>query len=247
MKKWFWPAVLGVLALLTAGWLLSERVTTDGEVTPGADTYRDIASFGHDSPSWVHRLAEVGTEAGILVFLALFVAAFWLARKSDDKAMTLALFAPVAMAVTYLFSELLKGWVREDRPCRTVPDVRTIAACPEPGDWSFPSNHAVIVAASLAALFLVWRTAALLAVPIALLTAYSRVFLGVHFLHDVVAGFLLGVVIAPVVLVLLVRVGEPLVGRLRRIERLRPALVASTGNQKSLTMTGSRDGHSEHS
>jgi len=234
VKKWFWPAVLGFLALLTTGWLLSERVTTEsGEVTPGADTYRDIASFGHDSPSWLHTVAEVGTEAGILVFLALFAAAFWRARRGDNKSMTLALFAPVAMAVTYLLSELLKGFVREDRPCRSVPGVQIIEECPEPGDWSFPSNHSVIVAASVAVLFLVWRTAALLALPIALLTAFSRVFLGVHYLHDVVAGFLLGAVLAPVILTLLVRPGEGLVGRLRKIDRLRPALVAPTGNSKS--------------
>jgi membrane-associated phospholipid phosphatase len=44
-----------------------------------------------------------------------------------------------------------------ERPCRTLADVATIAACPEHGDWSFPSTHATIAGA--AAVAIVWSGA----------------------------------------------------------------------------------------
>lgn len=41
--------------------------------------------------------------------------------------------------------------------------------------------------------------------PVAVLAAFSRVFVGVHYPHDVVAGFLLGALVAWVLLRLLTR------------------------------------------
>jgi undecaprenyl-diphosphatase len=228
VKKWLPYAIFGGLAFLTVGWLLSMRVTQgSGEENAGAETYRDITSLASDSPSWLQSLGEIISEAGILVCLVLFFLGYWKARSNSHQAMALALVAPIATCLTYVLSELLKGWLQEERPCRAVTGVRIVAECPEPGDWSFPSNHSVIVAASVATLFVFWRTAALLALPIAVLTAFSRVFIGVHYLHDVVAGCLMGAVVAFVVLKLLVRPGEWAVTRLREYDRLRPVLVAS--------------------
>lgn len=228
MKKWLPYAIFGGLALLTVGWLLSMRVTQgSGEENAGAETYRDITSLASDSPSWLGSLGEIISEAGILVCLVLFFLGYWRARSNSHQAMALALVAPIATCITYVLSELLKGWLQEERPCRAVTGVRIVAECPEPGDWSFPSNHSVIVGASVATLFVFWRTAALLALPVAVLTAFSRVFIGVHYLHDVVAGCLMGAVVAFVVLKLLVRPGEWAVTRLREYDRLRPVLVAS--------------------
>ncbi|WP_219819924.1 hypothetical protein [Streptomyces sp. SM1] len=34
--------------------------------------YRDITDYAQDSPTWVQLAAEIGTEAGLLVFVALF-------------------------------------------------------------------------------------------------------------------------------------------------------------------------------
>ncbi|MBI2530201.1 MAG: phosphatase PAP2 family protein [Candidatus Diapherotrites archaeon] len=66
-------------------------------------------------------------------------------------------------------------------------------------DWgfSFPSGHATLIAGvcTYAARFARSRiTIALLAI-LALLVAYSRLYLGVHFLTDVIAGLIIGVVI----------------------------------------------------
>ncbi|MFB7657291.1 MULTISPECIES: phosphatase PAP2 family protein [unclassified Streptomyces] len=163
------------------------------------DLYRDITGFAQDTPTWVQHTAEVGTEAGILVFGALFVLAWWRSRRGDPRAFAIAVLAPVATAVAYVCSELLKSVVEEERPCRAVAGAGpSLAECPPTGDWSFPSNHATIAGGAAVALALVRWTAVRVTAPLALLMAFSRVFVGVHYPHDVVAGLLLGAVVAAV-------------------------------------------------
>ncbi|GAA3122794.1 hypothetical protein GCM10010466_12150 [Planomonospora alba] len=172
--------------------------------------YRDIVEFAQGTPSWVHALAETGTDAGLFVFAALFVAAWWRARGRGPRDMALVLLGPVAVVAVYLLSELIKILVREDRPCRNLV---TIAVCPEVGDWSFPSNHSVIAGAAAGTLVLAWRALAAFVLPLAAVMAFSRVFVGVHYPHDVLAGVLLGLVLAPLLVLLGVGAVTPLVRR----------------------------------
>ncbi|SFO76061.1 MULTISPECIES: phosphatase PAP2 family protein [Actinomadura] len=182
-----------------------------------ADLYREITEFAEGTPSWVHSAAEVGTDGGLLLFAALFVAGWWRARGRDAREMGLALAAPFAVVAAYLVSEVSKSFIQEERPCRAVAGAVHIAACPAPGDWSFPSNHATIAAASAAAIVVAWRVMAPVVLPLAALMAFSRVFVGVHYPHDVAAGFLVGVVVAPVAALVLVRALRPLVEALRGV------------------------------
>ncbi|MFJ7768156.1 phosphatase PAP2 family protein [Streptomyces sp. NPDC097107] len=161
------------------------------------ELYRDITDFAHDTPTWVQHAAEVWTEAGILVFGALFVVAWWRSRRASPHAFATAVLAPVATGVAYVCSELLKSGLAQERPCRAVAEaVPSLSACPPTGDWSFPSNHATIAGASAVALALVRRVVIWITAPLALLMALSRVFVGVHYPHDVAAGLLLGAVVA---------------------------------------------------
>ncbi|MFI9824930.1 phosphatase PAP2 family protein [Streptomyces sp. NPDC052013] len=159
--------------------------------------YRDITDYAHDTPTWVQHTAETGTEAGLLVFVALFVLAWWRARRADTRAFAIAALAPLATAVAYVCSEVLKSVVTQERPCRAVTDAApSLAECPPHGDWSFPSNHATIAGASALTLVLVRRALIWLTAPLAALMAFSRVFVGVHYPHDVAAGLLLGTAVA---------------------------------------------------
>ncbi|MEU5882965.1 phosphatase PAP2 family protein [Spirillospora sp. NPDC047279] len=182
-----------------------------------ADWYRAITGFADGLPSWVHAVAEVGTDAGLLLFAALMVAGWWRARGGAADGMAVALAAPFAVVAAYLVSEVSKTFLREERPCRAVADAVNIAACPAPGDWSFPSNHATIAAASAAALVVAWRTLAPLVLPLAALMAFSRVFVGVHYPHDVAAGFLVGVAVAVPVALLVGRLLAPAVEPVRSL------------------------------
>ncbi|MGW3660554.1 phosphatase PAP2 family protein [Streptomyces sp. NPDC005151] len=101
---------------------------------------------------------------------------------------------------------MLKTVVDEERPRRAVVGAAaSLAPCPSRGDWSFPSNHAAIAGAATVALACARPRTAWFTVPMALLMTLSRVFVGVHYPHDVAVGLLVGGSVAALVTVLLSR------------------------------------------
>ncbi|MEU8465840.1 phosphatase PAP2 family protein [Streptomyces sp. NPDC029003] len=156
--------------------------------------YRTVTDFAHTTPPWVRAVFEAWTEYGLLLFGLLFISVWWRARgQADPRAMALAVLAPLATALVYVASELVKSTVDEERPCRAVAGaLAPLVPCPPYGDWSFPSNHSAIAGAAAVALALAVPRLALLTVPVALLMAFSRVFVGVHYPHDAAMGLLLG-------------------------------------------------------
>ncbi|MFE0424276.1 phosphatase PAP2 family protein [Streptomyces sp. NPDC058953] len=186
----------------------------DSSLTRGL--YRDITDLAHDTPSWLQHLAELWTEAGLLLFGVLFVVAWWRARVADARALAVAVLAPLATATGYVVSESLKTVFDEERPCRTVEDAAaSLVPCPPTGDWSFPSNHASIAGAAAVALVLAWPRIAALVVPMALLMGFSRVFVGVHYPHDVAVGLVLGAGVAAVFTLALTRPATGLLTSMR--------------------------------
>ncbi|MGW0534344.1 phosphatase PAP2 family protein [Streptomyces sp. NPDC003032] len=219
------------------------------------DLYRDITDFAHDTPSWFQHLAEVWTELGLLLFGVLFVVAWWRARRGDPRALAIAVLAPLATAVAYVCSELLKSVIDEERPCRAVTGaLKPLVECPAYGDWSFPSNHSTIAGAAAIGLALAWPRIAALTVPMAVLMAFSRVFVGVHYPHDVAVGLVFGALITYVVVRITTRpvsrVGQAMRGSSTGVVRWfagpGPALAPSPGADPaaydSPTMTFRRHG-----
>ncbi|MFJ3906653.1 phosphatase PAP2 family protein [Streptomyces sp. NPDC090025] len=183
--------------------------------------YLDITTFAHTTPHWLRTSVEVWTELGLVLFGVLFVAGWWRMRRADAAGMALALLAPLATAFGYVVSEGLKSLVDEERPCRAVAGApEALVACPPHGDWSFPSNHSAIAGAAAVALVLSWRSGsrwltASLALLMAVSMAFSRVFVGVHYPHDVVVGLLVGGGVAFVVMKAGARPTGALVGAAR--------------------------------
>ncbi|MFB6716709.1 phosphatase PAP2 family protein [Streptomyces sp. NPDC056237] len=200
----------------------------DSSVT--APLYRDITDFAHDMPSWVQHLAEIWTELGLLVFGVLFITGWWRARRADEGALALAVLAPLATAFAYVGSEVFKSLVNEERPCRAVAGAAaSLVPCPPAGDWSFPSNHSAIAGAAAVALAIARPRLAWLTVPLALLMAFSRVFVGVHYPHDVAVGLLLGAALAAAVVAVLRRPARSLARTVRSSGAPVAALVSGPG------------------
>ncbi|MEV4821849.1 phosphatase PAP2 family protein [Micromonospora sp. NPDC049274] len=170
-----------------------------------AEWYRDIVDAAAGSPDPVRWFVGHATEGVILLLGALLVVAALrrLAGGPHDRA--LALVAPLPTLLAYASSEWLKTVVDEDRPCRAAGRAIIAGTCPPPGDWSFPSNHATLAGALALTTLLLSRRLGLVALPLAVLAAFSRVFVGVHYPHDVAAGLLLGALVAAVATPLLAR------------------------------------------
>ncbi|MEV7426153.1 MULTISPECIES: phosphatase PAP2 family protein [unclassified Streptomyces] len=197
-----------------------------------SDLYLDITDFARTTPSWFQHLAELWTEAGLLLFGVLFVAVWWFARPSGTRAVAVAVLAPLATAVAYVCSEVLKTFFTEDRPCRAVVGAgASLVACPPVGDWSFPSNHSTIAGGAAIALALARPVLAYLTVPMAILMAFSRVFVGVHYPHDVAVGLVLGGLMATLVVLLAARPVQTLVGTMRTSKSGLALWLAGTGER----------------
>jgi membrane-associated phospholipid phosphatase len=158
------------------------------------------------------------------LFVVLMVAGWWAARRGDTTVMTVALAVPVAAVVAYA---IIKVVVAEPRPCLAYPQDFLIEACPPISDYSFPSNHAAVVAAMTAAVFLLsWRLGVLVVLTTVLM-GFSRVYVGAHYPHDVLPGLLVGAVAGLGTALLLRRYASGLVGGLRA--GLLHPLVRATG------------------
>ncbi|MFF3904818.1 phosphatase PAP2 family protein [Streptomyces sp. NPDC001848] len=188
--------------------------------------YRDVVDLARRTPSWLDSLVSAWSTYGLGVFAVLMVLAWWRARRTGSGAALLALVVPLSVVLAYAANSVLKLLVREDRPCQSL-HVVTLEACPAPGDWSFPSNHTAIAAAAAVAVFFVSRRIGYVALVASAAMAVSRVWVGAHYPHDVVAGFVVGALVASATMIPLSRHSDALAHRLQAT-RLRPLLVAST-------------------
>ncbi len=106
----------------------------------------------------------------------------------------LALRVAVTILIAEMVSGLLKLWVDRDRPPLANPDPDTLVRLPATG--SFPSGHATVAFACATTIALAVPRLALPLFALAALVAWSRVYVGVHYPLDVLAGAILGVALA---------------------------------------------------
>ncbi|MFG2941402.1 hypothetical protein [Streptomyces sp. NPDC048282] len=149
---------------------------------------------------------ELWTNLGLGVNAILMIAGWWTARRRGPRAMTLAPAAPVAVLAAFAAAEVVKKLVGEVRPCRSMPRACFVDTCPAPSDYALPGGHATVAA-------------------FAVLEGSSRVYVGTHYPHDVLASAVLALPVALLVGSALCRWAAPLVGSLSH-GALRPLLAA---------------------
>jgi undecaprenyl-diphosphatase len=97
-------------------------------------------------------------------------------------------------------ANVLKHVFERLRPCQELDGVRLLVGCG--GAFSMPSNHTVNAFAAAAIFSHFFRKSAVPMFLIAVLVAFSRIYVGVHYPSDVLAGAVLGGVVAGAVLIL---------------------------------------------
>ncbi|MFF5138645.1 phosphatase PAP2 family protein [Streptomyces sp. NPDC013157] len=197
------------------------HLALDGSGVDGS-LFTSVTDFARDT-KWLNTPMEVWTDLGLGVFAILMIAGWWTARRRDPRAMTVALAAPVAVLTAFAVAEVVKKLVAEARPCRSMPHAYLVDTCPAPSDYAFPSGHATVAAATVAALFLLDRRLSAVAAVFALLEGFSRVYVGAHYPHDVLGSAAVALPVAFLVSSALARWATPLVGSLSH-GALRPLL-----------------------
>ncbi len=127
------------------------------------------------------------------VFWALLIVYFWM--KNEKK---MALLLTVSIVVGALFTYPLKFLIGRERPYEAIASTRLLT--PAEADPSFPSGHAEMsfLAATVVSKFHPEYAKYLYA--FSFIVVLSRVYVGVHFPGDVVAGMILGIIIGKVMI-----------------------------------------------
>ena len=110
------------------------------------------------------------------------------------------IFVLVAMLLGSLIgNELLKPIIARARPCHIDTAVELLVK--RPTSFSFPSGHTCSSAVAATVLTMANKKFGFVAIPVAFLIAFSRLYVFVHFPTDVLAGALLGISLGLVVTV----------------------------------------------
>lgn len=130
------------------------------------------------------------TTTYISVALVLMVLITSIVKKSKSIYKQFFVLASVLILVA-IISQGLKTFIYRERPFTTHPFIEKLS---EGGDSSFPSGHTMEAFAVAAVLSLLFSKKKIV-IPVylwAMLVAYSRMALGVHYPSDVLAGVIIG-------------------------------------------------------
>ena len=218
MTAWWWPKrparvprarAAGLLAGLGAVLFAAAAVVLKAGAT-GWDVslFRILNEVPPAVASVLTPLSHLFRPAGIVIVVVL-IAGFVVAW---TRSVLPVAAGAVAAAVAWALANLAKAIADRPRPYQVVADA-VLRQQPAHGT-SFPSSHtAVTVAVVIALLPFLPRVLAGVAIAYAVLVGWSRVYLGVHYPLDVLAGAGIGMAVGGAVLlalgVLLHRAAQP--------------------------------------
>jgi membrane-associated phospholipid phosphatase len=152
--------------------------------------FRGVNAFARET-GWLHGAMLAYASYGVVLFAALLVLGWWMARSTGDLVkVAAALWVPLGALAALALNQLLVNAFREPRPYDVLTHIRVLAH--RSTDYSFPSDHAVMAGAVAAGLFLVSRRLGLAALAGALLMAFARVYIAAHWPGDVLVGLIFG-------------------------------------------------------
>jgi undecaprenyl-diphosphatase len=155
--------------------------------------------INREGPRALDHLMAAASNRGLLLALAGATVAY-LGLRSSHRWLAAVLLL-LAIGVADLVSvRLVKPAVERVRPCHSLASVRAPLGCG--AGKSFPSAHAADTAAATTVVIWAAPPLAPIALALAALVGVSRVYLGVHYPSDVVAGWVLGAAIGAALILL---------------------------------------------
>jgi undecaprenyl-diphosphatase len=154
------------------------------------DGFLDVNHFARDT-SWLHGTMKWFAQDGVILLALALVVAWWIgrSRRSPHQVAT-AVWGALGALVALAIAQPIANAVDERRPFVAIP--KALLLIHHSTDPGFPSDHATAAGAVACGVFLVaWRLGAVTTL-IALIIAFSRVYVGVHYPQDVLAGLGLG-------------------------------------------------------
>jgi undecaprenyl-diphosphatase len=134
-----------------------------------------------------HYMGHVGTFYFPLA-LAIF---YWIWIDWREAAIGGLTLAGVVGSIDF-FGGQLKWFVERVRPCRALSQAVTLEPGGCGGLYSFPSNHAMNTVAAAAFLQVLYPKSGWISWPIVGLVGFSRVYVGAHYVSDVLGSWLIG-------------------------------------------------------
>ncbi len=140
---------------------------------------------------WITRLGNFWPIIAALVA--------WLVWRGGARGRTTLLAVALSISITDPVTvRVLKPAFHRERPCTALEDTRLLAS--RKSSPSFPSAHAVNAFAVATVFAGFYASSLVIALPLAIAVGLSRVYIGVHYPFDVLAGAVLGTLIGSAVL-----------------------------------------------
>ena len=191
MLKYIFTSIICIAAFIILGVMLSPKLGYQNQDVIEFD--EAMSSFIYNSHSnliddFMIVLSTYGREivwAAVIVFMSIFTG--WKGKK-------IALIIVISFLIIMPLNTLFKYFFERPRPSIEVQELGILPK----NDFAYPSGHASIVSAGAAILLILFRKEkellfSLILAAEAALVCISRIYVGDHFLFDVVGGILLGV------------------------------------------------------
>ncbi|MFE4451851.1 phosphatase PAP2 family protein [Streptomyces sp. NPDC056796] len=187
---------------------------------PDVSLLYDINGLAKAAPTWFDRVMEFVGEFGIMLAMVLAVLwCWWSVRRrgtTEDSVTGVAglVWAPLAAGIALLINIPIRNFVERPRPFLDHKGLEVLVEGKT--DYSFVSDHATMAMAIAVGLFVANRKFGLVAIGLALLEGFCRIYMGVHYPTDVIGGFALGTAVALLLAPLAMMLLTPLVGAVAR-------------------------------